>query len=122
MKKRILVLIVGFLFIAINGLAADGDLIVNGNVGIGTTSPGAKFDVNGDIKVPMVDQWCTYGASPGNPTCTCPSGYYPIYCGTNHYSPMTLYITGTGCYAETGPGSFTDQNSAVVVRCAKIHQ
>ena len=94
----------------------------DGNVGIGMTPiSGAKLQVNGDIKVPMVNQSCIYGASPGNPTCSCPDGYYPIHCGTNHYDPMTLQIVGTGCYAETGAG-YTDSVSALVVRCAKIHE
>jgi hypothetical protein len=38
MKKRILGLVIGCLLIGFNGFAADGDLIVNGNVGIGTTT------------------------------------------------------------------------------------
>jgi hypothetical protein len=38
MKKQVLVLIAGLLVIAVNGFAADGDLIVNGKVGIGTTT------------------------------------------------------------------------------------
>jgi hypothetical protein len=54
------VLMFGFLFIGINGFAADGDLIVNGNstvggnstvngnIGIGTASPGAKLHINYD--------------------------------------------------------------------------
>ncbi len=50
MKKRVLVLAVGFLFIGINGFAADGDLIVNGNVGVGTTTPTEKLEVNGNVK------------------------------------------------------------------------
>lgn len=49
MKKRILLLVVGCLFIGINLFAADGDLIVNGNVGIGTTTPTQKLDVSGQI-------------------------------------------------------------------------
>lgn len=32
MKKRILVLMVGFLFVGINGFAADGDVVINGTL------------------------------------------------------------------------------------------
>jgi hypothetical protein len=31
--------------------AANGDLIVNGNLGVGTSAPGAKADINGNLKV-----------------------------------------------------------------------
>jgi hypothetical protein len=50
MKKRVLCLIAGFLLIGINVFAADGDLIVNGNVGIGTSTPSEKLEVNGNVK------------------------------------------------------------------------
>jgi len=39
MKKVILVLMIGFLLIGVNLYAADGDLIVEGKVGIGTNAP-----------------------------------------------------------------------------------
>jgi hypothetical protein len=58
MRKRILVLIVGFLFIGINGFAADGDLIVNGNA-----------TVNGTLTVQGIKITHVTGTNP-----TCPSG------------------------------------------------
>ncbi len=45
MKKLIFCLIAGLLLIGANLFAADGDLIVNGNVGIGTTSPSEKLHI-----------------------------------------------------------------------------
>jgi hypothetical protein len=50
-KKNIglLTLIVAFLLIGFNVFAADGDLIVNGSVGVGTTTPAQKVDVSGQI-------------------------------------------------------------------------
>ncbi len=54
MKKRILGLVFGlilaFLLTGIKGFAADGDLIVNGNIGVGITTPTEKLDVNGNVK------------------------------------------------------------------------
>jgi hypothetical protein len=50
MKKKILGLVIGFMLVAVNLFAADGDLIVNGNVGIGTTNPTEKLEVNGNVK------------------------------------------------------------------------
>jgi hypothetical protein len=45
MKTKGLVLIFGLLLIGSNVFAADGDLIVNGNVGIGTPSPSTVLQV-----------------------------------------------------------------------------
>jgi hypothetical protein len=47
MKKIVWAVMLGVIIIASNLFAADGDLIVEGNVGIGTTTPGAKLDVSG---------------------------------------------------------------------------
>lgn len=48
MKKSILSLafILGLVMICLNVFAADGDLIVNGKIGVGTTSPVALLDLN----------------------------------------------------------------------------
>ena len=48
MKKKTLILMLGFLLIGVN-LYAAGDLIVEGKVGIGTITPNTKADVDGDI-------------------------------------------------------------------------
>ncbi len=48
--KRTIALIVVFLLIAANLFAADGDLIVNGKVGVGTSTPAQKLSVAGTIE------------------------------------------------------------------------
>ncbi|MDA8126943.1 MAG: hypothetical protein M0009_17370 [Deltaproteobacteria bacterium] len=50
MKKYLLSITI-ILFLGANLYAADGNLIVNGNVGIGTTTPAAKLDVGGKLQV-----------------------------------------------------------------------
>jgi hypothetical protein len=47
MKTKIAGLVAVLLLIGVNGLTADGDLIVNGKIGIGTISPVAKLHVYG---------------------------------------------------------------------------
>jgi len=50
--KKTLGLVIGFVLLAVNLFAADGDLIVNNRVGIGTGSnPASKLEVNGQIRV-----------------------------------------------------------------------
>ncbi len=50
MKKKGFGLIIVFLLFGANLFAANGDLIVNGNIGIGTSTPAYKLDVNGYIR------------------------------------------------------------------------
>lgn len=47
--KKVLALLAVFLLAATNLYAGNGDLIVNGKLGVGTTTPGNKLDVNGGI-------------------------------------------------------------------------
>ncbi|MCK9420187.1 MAG: tail fiber domain-containing protein [Nitrospirae bacterium] len=47
MKKIIIIVITGLLLVGGTLYAANGDLIVNGKVGIGTTNPGNKLDISG---------------------------------------------------------------------------
>jgi hypothetical protein len=57
--KKAMILMVVLLFAGSMAYAADGDLIVNGKVGVGTTTPQAKLHVAGSIKAdtgPLVYQ------------------------------------------------------------------
>ncbi|WP_298269788.1 hypothetical protein [Geobacter sp.] len=49
--KTLVLLISGILIAATNLYAANGDLVVNGNLGVGTTTPAAKIDVNGNVQL-----------------------------------------------------------------------
>lgn len=51
MKTKIMAVMIGLALIATSAFAADGDLIVNGKLGVGTTAPAAKIDANGEIKI-----------------------------------------------------------------------
>jgi hypothetical protein len=51
MGKKIIILLMVMMCIAINVYAADGDLIVNGNLGVGTTAPSQKLDIVGNIEM-----------------------------------------------------------------------
>jgi hypothetical protein len=51
MKKNVFLLVVVLFIYGSNALAANGDLIVNGNLGVGTATPQSKLDVNGNISV-----------------------------------------------------------------------
>jgi hypothetical protein len=62
MKKKALALMIGFLLVGFNLFAADGDLIVNGNIGIGTANAGAKLEVYGGGDILLKDD----GNDPGD--------------------------------------------------------
>jgi hypothetical protein len=51
MKKNVFLLVVVLFIYGSNALAANGDLIVNGNLGVGTATPQSKLDVKGNISV-----------------------------------------------------------------------
>lgn len=46
MKRRILAVTLTLLCVAVNAFGADGDLIVNGKLGVGTSSPGYLLTVS----------------------------------------------------------------------------
>ncbi len=53
MKLRVLMvaMVLAVLFMSGNLYAANGDLIVNGNLGVGTTTPAGKAEINGNMIV-----------------------------------------------------------------------
>ena len=59
MKVKWFLLILGLVFIGTTASAADGDMIVNGKIGVGTASPASKLDVNGDVRVGNSSAACT---------------------------------------------------------------
>jgi len=114
MKKRVLVLIAGLLFIGMNGFAADGDPIVNGNptvdgnVGIGTTTPGAKLDVQGgSVKVEGIFIAHVTGTNP-----TCPSGKGGFL--TRKWNAKTC---SNYCSSCTTPGGWNVLSTCVYTAC-----
>lgn len=50
MKKIVLLMAMFFLF-GVNAYAANGDLIVNGSLGVGTSTPAEKAEINGNMVV-----------------------------------------------------------------------
>lgn len=124
MKNLILGLMAGLLLIGANAFAADGDLIVNGKIGIGTTDPQDRLDVygSGDNILSVVDSasklgvWIGHNGTRGIIRTT----YWPG--GSNIFSPLTfqtnnvdrLYITASGFVGigTTSPGGHLQIESA----------
>lgn len=65
MKKRSLILALSLLLLGSNLLAADGDLIVSGKVGIGTTAPARSLDLSRDGQITFGDNGYSSTGSPG---------------------------------------------------------
>jgi len=83
MKIMRFLCILGFLLIGTTTFAADGDMIVNGQVGVGTTSPSTPLEVNGIIKsstggVRFPDNTTQTTALPAS----CTNGQIPKWNGT----------------------------------------
>jgi len=60
MKKVCMALVVGLVLIgtAVSAEEVAGDLYVDGNLGVGTTSPSARMQVNGDALIgPTISTW-----------------------------------------------------------------
>jgi hypothetical protein len=100
MRIMRLLFILGLLFIGTNAFAVDGDLIVNGQVGVGTTTPASKLDVNGDVRV-------------GNSSASCTSSIEGAI-RYNATSKAMEYCNGTTWAEISGTGSATNTAKAWV--------
>jgi hypothetical protein len=95
MWRKIIGMTIGFLLIALNAFAANGDLIVDGNLGVGTSTPGAKVEVSGNIKL---------------------SGASPTYTITNVNNPINDSDVATKAYVDAaGVRSTTGVNGSAVL-------
>lgn len=116
MKAKWLIFILAFLLISINAYAADGDLIVNGKLGVGTTSPATPLEVNGDVRIGNSSASCTSsieGAVRYNTTskhlefCNGTDWLSSNYGWTDTYTKLLLHFDGTN-----GSTSFVDSSTA----------
>lgn len=96
MKKKIAGLLIGFLLIGTDLFAADGDLIVNGNVGIGVQSSAVPLYVFGSA----IPQAIVENAS-GN-------ARLDVRRGSS--TAVSQMLFGTGAAAEYQLGMFSDSN------------
>jgi len=95
--KRIIILVVGFMLIGATLFAGSGDLIVNGNLGVGTPGPGGKLEISDGTNRLMAQigpttYWGTYNAAD-----------FGLMTNNN----ARLYITSAGNVGigTTGPGA-----------------
>jgi hypothetical protein len=74
----------------------------NGYIGIGTSSPGSKLDVNGRTKALDFEAAGTEGNTPGlNPQYILQGGYTQFRQSTNHSFNLDVYNSGTSIAALT---------------------
>lgn len=79
MKKRLWTITFGLLLIGINGYAGDGDLIVNGKLGLRSTTPAGIFEVFGLVSVSAQDAIPTLTSNTSNGTASADSSWSSDY-------------------------------------------
>lgn len=111
MKMKVLILMVGLLLIGGNLYAANGDLIVNGNLGVGTTTPQAKLHVAGSIK-----------ADTGTLVYLCP--VMPVLPSANLAPCTTLCVgqltTASSCQYSTPNSDWTSCSGLTSAACQPV--
>jgi hypothetical protein len=113
MKKKILGFIIGLLFIGVDGFAADGDLIVNGNIGIGTPNPSVPLYLYKVVSGTAQPQILIDNGQTGKGRITTFLGTMPrmdlsanmYYDGSNFYLDDTTYYGGRLTIAPTTAAS-----------------
>jgi hypothetical protein len=107
MKIMRFLCILGLLLTGTTTFAADGDMIVNGKIGVGTASPSTPLEVNGVIKsttggIQFPDNTTQTSAIPSN----CTTGQIPKWNGTQWAcaaddsggsGTVNVYRTSAGC-------------------------
>ena len=81
---------------------------LGGNIGIGTTSPGAKLELVGAFKQQGVTRLCYSGSIQGNQSITVTINHYTqssfrISCAMNHYGYITSYGCAKMSFVANGP-------------------
>jgi hypothetical protein len=105
--KRILLVISAVLFLmAVNLYAEQGDVHVEGKLGVGTTNPGANLDVQGTVK--MFGAWTTKTANTVHQATTdgfivawSSSSYWIVKTDSNN-PPTTVVMETEGATAGAG--------------------
>jgi hypothetical protein len=132
MKKKVLVLIVGLLLVGVNGFAADGDLIVNGSVGIGTgaADPVSRIEVRGSGNTRITESVVNgtggqksslllRGTFTGYPPDTSQRNFSLITGGSDgtwEGSYINFGVAGTDCYTE----GFTDPCTRMTIKQGNV--
>lgn len=98
MKRKVLILVLGFLLIGANLYAGNGDLIVSGNLGVGTSNPNYKLDVAGDINLTGCVRYngaCISVGGGGGISGSGTGNYLPKWTGGSSLGNSLIYDNGS---------------------------
>jgi hypothetical protein len=141
MRKIVLVLMVCFLLVAVNLYAEQGDVYVEGKLGVGTTEPATKLDIEGtdgyNLRIMDTSGWSTglmmettgtddWDIRVSGPLdIYAPSGsltFRTHNARTNWSTPyLTLSNTGKVGIGTTNPRGKLDVNGSIYQRGSQLH-